>query len=294
MRNILVFGHSGQLAHCLRQAGGKKGFTIQTFGSGEFNLITQQVDIIDFILSRSDCEAVINASAWTNVDAAEFEAAEQAWQINAVAPALMAKACQKRHIPFIHVSTESVFSGQKSGAYQPHDPVRPVNFYGLSKLAGEQAIMEIQGHNLIVRTSWLFSRVGHNFVKSIFKLAKTKPVLQVVNDQTGLPTFAPDLTEALLAAARFLLDTLPTRQTQILHFAGGGTPVSRYEYAREIIKLGKLKCSIQPISSQQFAAPAPRPANAVLDSAAFHAMLGTRPKDWRDGLVQVIGDLKDE
>ena len=297
MTRILVFGRNGQLARALAACGGSAGVEIERAGSSEFNLRYHFTDIIDFIGEKT-CHAVINAAAWTDVDAAESGAAEQAWILNALAPAHMARACANKQIPFIHVSTESVFDGRKATPYRPDDPPCPANFYGVSKLEGERAVQSSGAHAAIVRTSWVFADEGKNFISAILAAARKKPQLNVVNDQTGIPTYAPDLARALLALCQNMLDKPQTNQTDILHFTSAGPPVSRFDYARNILKLAGVSTQVLPISSARYGAPAPRPSNAVLgngklDSSALRAMLSARPQDWRETLARITTVMGD-
>ncbi len=281
MKNIIVFGKNGQLARILKQE--NSDFQLVFIGSNEFNLDTQLSEIYNYILSMQDVEAIINASAFTNVDAAEFESPILAWRLNAEAPAQMAKACYKLNIPFIHISTESVFDGRQNKAYNEKHTPNPVNFYGLSKFAGEKTALKTGANTLIIRTSWLFSKLSQNFLGTMIKLAKSGKKFSVVNDQIGLPTYAPSLAKAIFTA----LQNMPEGQS-IYHFAGAGVPVSRYDFAKEIIKHAGLRANMRPVSSEDFGAIAPRPKNATLDSAKFTSMFGQSPMDWKKGLEEIF------
>ncbi len=294
MTHILVFGKNGQLATALAKSPANTEFKLNFIGSSEFNLIKHVSVIYDYIMNYNQIDAVINASAFTNVDKAERHGAEHAWILNALAPEQMAKACKARNIPLFHVSTDSVFKGTKTGAYRPDDPVDPVNFYGATKLEGEQYIQRVGCAGSIFRTSWVFSNTGHNFVNAMLALAEKHNQIKVVNDQIGLPIYAPDLAQALLQAAYKML-TNPTRKFDpVYHIVGGGTPICRYKFAKLILRTAGLNTQVTPISSTEFAAPAPRPANAVLDTRSFTSTFGIILPDWQSGLKTMLANIGQE
>jgi len=286
--NILVFGKNGQLATALANTRIGTEIKLDFIGSFEFNLIEHISDIYRYIINYGQVDAVINASAYTNVDKAEIQGAEHAWILNALAPEQMARACKTRGIPFFHVSTDSIFSGTKTGAYRPDDKADPVNFYGVTKLEGERLIQSVNCAGSIFRTSWVFSDTGHNFVNAMVALADKYPEIKVVNDQLGLPIYAPDLAQALLQATAKMIANPAQKFAPIYHIVGGGKPIFRYEFTKLIMRTAGLQTKIAPISSAQFAAPAPRPANAVLDTRSFTSTFGIILPDWRLGLKQML------
>jgi len=292
MTRILVFGKNGQLATALAktQFGAQTSpeFNLKFVGSSEFNLIKQVTDIYKYILTVKPIDGVINASAYTDVDKAEIHGAEDAWVLNALAPEQMAKACKALNIPFFHVSTESVFAGVKSTSYKPNSAVSPANFYGLTKLEGEHMVQAVNGIGAIFRTSWVFSNTGHNFVTAIRGVARKHKTIQVVADQMGLPTHASDLANALLDAVRFTLANPYKKFDPVYHIAGGGVPISRFDFARLIVQSAGLKTRVEPITSSQFAAIAPRPKNAVLDTESFTSTFGIDMPDWQIGLKHMF------
>ncbi|MCF6292719.1 MAG: dTDP-4-dehydrorhamnose reductase [Robiginitomaculum sp.] len=294
MTRILVFGKNGQLATALAAASTGTEFKLGFTGSSEFNLIKQVSDIYSYIANYNRVDAVINASAYTNVDKAEMSGAEDAWILNALAPEQMAKACKTLGIPFFHVSTDSVFSGKKPSAYQPDDPVDPVNFYGITKLEGERLIQAVGCNGTIFRTSWVFSKPGHNFVNAMVALADKHRQITVVNDQLGLPIYAPDLAQALLQAAGKTIANPARKFDPIYHIVGGGKPICRYEFAKLIMRTASLETKVAPISSAQFAAPAPRPKNAVLDTRSFTATFKAELPNWRVGLKHMLSKTENK
>jgi len=285
---ILVFGKNGQLATALADVASGTEFDLEFIGSYEFNLIEQASDIYNYITNFMSIDAVINASAYTDVDKAEMQGAKDAWILNTLAPEQMAKACKVRGIPFFHVSTDSVFNGNKSAAYRPDDAVDPVNFYGLTKLEGERLVRSVGGHNIIFRTSWVFSKTGHNFVNAMLALARKHTHIKVVDDQTGLPIYAPDLAQALLHAAGKIISNPAQATDPVYHIAGGGQSINRYEFAKLIMRTAGLKTQVEPISSAEFDAPAPRPKNAVLDTRSFTSTFGAGIPDWKIGLREML------
>ena len=291
MIRILVFGKNGQLATALAEASVGAKFQLKFIGSSEFNLIDQITDIYDFILNSRSIDGVINASAYTDVDKAEMQGSESAWTLNALAPKQMAKACKARNIPFFHVSTESVFAGKNSTPYHTTCNETPANFYGFTKLEGERLVQLVNGTGTIFRTSWVFSNTGHNFVKAMLRVAKKYETIQVVDDQTGLPTYAPDLANAILKAIRYTFANPSIKLDQVYHIAGGGTPINRYDFAKLIIQSVGLKTRVEPISSKQFAAIAPRPQYAVLDTGSFTSTFGVDLPDWQIGLKHMLAKV---
>lgn len=291
MTRILVFGKNGQLATALAEVNINAKFQLKFIGSSEFNLIDQITDIYDFILNSRSIDGVINASAYTDVDKAEMQGSESAWILNALAPEQMAKACKARNIPFFHVSTESVFAGKNSTPYHTTCNETPANFYGFTKLEGERLVRVVNGTGTIFRTSWVFSNTGHNFVKAMLRVAKKYETIQVVGDQTGLPTYAPDLANAILKAIRYTFANPSIKLDQVYHIAGGGTPINRYDFAQLIIQSVGLKTRVEPISSKQFAAIAPRPQHAVLDTGSFTSTFGVDLPDWQIGLKHMLAKV---
>lgn len=291
MTRILVFGKKGQLATALAEACAGTEFELIFVGSSKFNLINQVSDIYNYIINIASIDGVINASAYTDVDKAEMLGAEPAWILNALAPKHMAKACKARGIPFFHVSTESVFNGNHLAPYRPTDTTNPANFYGLTKLEGERLVRLVCGASYIFRTSWVFSDTGQNFVKSMLRVASKHKTMHVVKDQTGLPTYAPDLAYAVLQAAGKIMTSPSQAFDPVYHIAGGGCTINRYDFAKLILHTAGLKTRVIPISSQQFAAPAPRPKNAGLDSASFTSTFGVDLPDWRIGLKHMLSKV---
>ncbi len=292
MAALLVFGQSGQMAKAISALAPKYGYKAVNFGSKQLDLDQNPAKIsgdISKIINSQKWAGLINAAAFTNVDASEFEAPKSAWRLNALAPKIMAQSAAIADIPFIHLSTESVFDGKLKRPYRPQDITKPANFYGASKLAGEDAVLAIPARSVIIRTSWIFSKNAHNFIHIILSAAKAGRKLKVVNDQIGLPTYAPELAKGVFIALDDLRGNAEPPKQRVLHLTSSGKPVSRYEFANDILRTTGLKCQIRPVTSEEFGAIAPRPKNAVLDSSDFHARYGYKPDDWLIGLQDMLG-----
>lgn len=281
---VLVFGQSGQVATELARRA-RAGVELVTLGRSETNLADPAACAA--AIAAQSCDAVINAAAWTAVDRAETEETA-ATLVNAAAPGAMARACADRGLPFLHVSTDYVFDGSGTAPWRPDDPTAPLNAYGRSKLAGEQAVRAAGGAHLILRTSWVFSAHGANFVKTMLRLGAERPLLRVVDDQWGGPTPAAAIADALLVAARALADGVPGGTH---HFAGA-PPTTWARFARETFRLAHLSCGIEGIASADYPTPARRPLNSRLDCATLTADFGITPPDWQAGLADVIKELQ--
>jgi len=293
MTTFLVFGHHGQLAQALARQASSAGVTLKFMGSAEFNLENNLAQIPDLISKFSNCDGIINAAAYTNVDKAEHEDCLRAYALNVQAPSQMAKACRAQNLPFLHVSTDCVFSGDKTMPYTCQDQPNPVNFYGYTKLLGERAIAKIGGRSCVFRTSWVFSPQGKNFFTVMLNLGRTGNPIKAVNDQIGSPTYADDLACALLHAAQKMAKNPQMKHPQIVHIAGKGAPVSRYDFARAIFMAAGLPVNISPISSEAFGATAQRPAYCALDTADFEATFSYQLEEWRSGLKRAFSQSKD-
>lgn len=266
---ILITGAQGQLGTALQQT--VRGDTLILKDLPEFDLTALSCE--DQIIAASP-DVIVHAGAYTNVDGAEREP-DRARAVNAQATAVVARAAQKSHAKLIYVSTDYVFDGEKTTPYSEDDLPNPINVYGRSKWEGEVAAMECCENLLIVRTAWLYGHAGHNFAKTIMRLAGEKPVLEVVADQRGCPTFADDLAQALS-------DLIKSDLRGICHVTNSGDS-SWYEFAEAIVRLMDSSTVVRPISTAQAGRLARRPAYSVL----AHERLSTvrRPlPHWRDAL----------
>ena len=279
---ILVFGRTGQLARELARCIPDAVF-----------LDRAQADLTDPSVAAAailaeDPDTVINATAWTAVDAAE-EAEDQATLVNAEAPGAMARACARAGIPFLHVSTDYVFDGTGTDPWRPDDPPAPLGAYGRTKLAGEDQIRAAGGTFAILRTSWVFSAHDQNFVKTMLRLSETRNRLGVVGDQFGGPTPAADIAAALLAMAPRLAADPALSGTY--HFAGR-PDVSWAGFARTIFDMAERRVTVSNIPTSAYPTPARRPENSRLDCTSLQAAFGIARPDWRAGLARVLSELE--
>ncbi len=276
---VLVFGQTGQVARELQRR-----LPDATY------LGRDRADLSDSAscaaaIAGGTWDAVINAAAWTAVDKAETEEAA-ATVVNGAAPGAMARACAARDIPFLHVSTDYVFDGSGDRAFAVDGPTAPLGAYGRSKLAGEREVQAAGGRWLILRTSWVFSAHGSNFVKTMLRLGAERESLNVVADQVGGPTPAADIAAALVTMARAMA---AGQAGGIQHFSGA-PDVSWADFARAIMAGAGLSCRIEDIPSSAYPTPARRPLNSRLDCSALRAFGLSRP-DWRVGLSDVLKEI---
>ena len=278
---VLIFGRSGQLAREIARA-----------TPGVVCLGRTEADLSDpgasaaAIADRSP-QAVINAAAYTAVDRAEAEE-ELASTINGAAPAAMARECARLGIPFVHVSTDYVFDGSGTRPWAPGDAPAPLGAYGRSKLAGEAGVRAAGGNHAILRTAWVFSAHGSNFVKTMLRLGAERDRLTIVADQIGGPTPAAAIAAACLEIAGQLARDPDKRGTY--HFSGA-PEVSWADFAREIFRLSGHRVTVEDIPTASYPTPARRPLNSRLDCSATDTVFGLGRPDWRAGLREVLKEL---
>jgi dTDP-4-dehydrorhamnose reductase len=278
---ILVFGKTGQVATEL----GRQADDVVALGRDQADLFDPAACALAIRTHKPG--AVINAAAYTAVDKAEEET-PLATTINGDAPGAMARACADLGIPFLHVSTDYVFSGTDTARWQVGDPTDPPNAYGRSKLAGELAVQAAGGNFAILRTSWVFSAHGANFLKTMLRLSETRDALTVVDDQIGGPTPADAIAEALLTMARAMQ---AGQSGGIYHFAGQ-PDTSWAGFAREIFAQAGKQVDVTGIPSSDYPTPARRPLNSRLDCTKLETDFGISAPDWRAGIARVLTDLK--
>ncbi len=278
----LVFGKNGQVARELARLCPEAIF----LGREDVDL-SDSAAVTD-VIARHRPDAVINAAAFTNVDGAESASAE-AMAVNARAPGTMARACASLNIPFVHFSTDYVFDGSGNRPWAPGTRTAPLNVYGLSKMAGEEAVRAAGGTHVILRTSWVFSAHGKNFVKTILRLGAERPDLRIVADQIGAPTPASGLADAALRIATHLRARPVDSGTY--HLAGAGD-VSWADFARTILARAKIACPVLDIPTTEFPTPALRPLNSRLDCRRTAAVFGIARPDWRDALSDTLSELR--
>jgi dTDP-4-dehydrorhamnose reductase len=283
---LLVFGTTGQVARELARAAPARGHALTALGRAEADLTDPAACAA--AIAAADAEAVINAAAFTAVDSAEVEP-DLAHAINAAAPSAMACATAARGLPFLHVSTDYVFDGTPGRAWREDDATGPLGVYGASKLAGEEAVHAAGGAAVILRTSWVFSAHGANFVKTMLRAGAARPELRVVEDQIGGPTPARAIAAALLTIGEAF--ALGRGVPGTFHFAGA-PPVSWADFADAIFAArGGPAPRILRIPTEDYPLPARRPANSVLDCSRIAGGYGIKAPDWRAGLADVLADL---
>jgi dTDP-4-dehydrorhamnose reductase len=247
---------------------------------------------VDAFFRKSQPGWLINGAAYTAVDQAEDEPVK-AEQINAMAPGILAEACKKYQARMIHVSTDYVFDGHGYRPYREDDPVHPQSVYGHTKWLGEQKCLEAHPESLIIRTSWLYSMYGKNFVKTILRLGREKESLRVVFDQVGTPTYARDLARAILE----IVNGAPTPQGRfipgIYHYANEGA-CSWYDFARAILEMAHVACPVIPVRSEEFKSKASRPHYSILDKSKIKKVYALVIPEWRESLAECIQKLKAE
>lgn len=281
MAGILVFGKTGQLARELAQLQG-----VTCMGRDQADLSDPAACAA--VIRAARPLAVINAAAYTAVDRAEEEE-ELATVVNAAAPGAMAQACAGLGIPFVTVSTDYVFDGSGTTPWRPEGTPTPMNAYGRSKLAGEGAVQAAGGIFAILRTSWVVSAHGNNFVKTMLRLGGTRDSLTIVADQIGAPTPARDIAAACLEMARQLAQD--PAKSGIYHLQGA-PKVSWAGFAAEIFAQSNLSCAVEDIPTSAYPTPATRPLNSQLDCTTLETVFGLSQPDWRVGLKDILQDLE--
>ena len=275
--SILVFGKTGQVACELQRL--HPEFTY--LSRKEADLLNP--DICAEAILAAKPSAVINAAAYTAVDLAEDEES-LAYTINAEAPAAMAQACANLGVPFVHISTDYVFDGSGEMSRAPDAPTAPINAYGRTKLAGEEAIRSSGALHAILRTSWVFSAHGNNFVKTMLRLSETRDSLSIVSDQIGGPTPASAIAAACITLAQNL-DESGTFQIS------GAPSVGWAEFAREIFAQANRSVTATDIPTKDYPTPAARPLNSRLDCASLLSDFGVKQPQWKDELAKIISEL---
>ena len=281
MSDLLVFGQTGQVARELQRLAP----TARFLSRAEADLSDPEV-CAEAIRTHAP-RAVINAAAYTAVDKAEEEEA-LATKINGAAPAAMARACADLGIPLVQISTDYVFDGSGTAPWRPDDAAAPLGAYGRSKLAGEEGVRAAGGAYAVLRTSWVVSAHGSNFVKTMLRLGKTRENLTVVADQIGGPTPARDIAAACVEMAETLVSEPEKRGTY--HFSGA-PDVSWAGFAREIFAQAGIACAVEDIPTTAYPTPAARPLNSRLDCSTLETVFGLSRPDWRRGLTDILKDL---
>ena len=282
---ILVTGGVGQVATELAARGDGR---LSVVGRPEFDF--DQPDTITAVFDRVKPTLVVNAAAWTAVDAAEKEV-DAAYRANRDGPAALAKLCARDGVPLIHISTDYVFDGSKDAPYTEDDATGPTGVYGASKLAGEQAVLESGAHAAILRTAWVYNATGKNFVRTMLNVAQKTNTLRVVADQHGCPTNAGDLADAILAVADRMSAGWDPSYAGVFHAAGTGS-TSWHGFAQAIFaeaaRHGRPEPTVTGITTAEYPTPAKRPANSRLDCSKLARVFGVRLPDWQPSLARTV------
>jgi dTDP-4-dehydrorhamnose reductase len=287
--HVLLAGGAGQVGTELR-ARAPGHWRIAAPASRELDIA--RADQVAAALAARPWSLIVNAAAYTQVDRAEDEV-EAAWRANALGPAILAGGAARAGVPLIHLSTDYVFDGKKPAPYVEDDPVAPLGVYGASKEGGEQAVRTAHPRHVILRTAWVVSPHGANFIKTMFRLAAERPALRVVDDQHGSPTSAGDLAEALVAVGERLIAD-PAAPAGTYHFANAGEATWR-ELAQAAFEVraahGLPAPAIEPIATADYPTRARRPANSRLSTAMLQRDYGITPRPWREAVRDVVEAL---
>lgn len=280
---IIVTGSNGQLGSELKDLSVSLPDFEWIFTTRE-NLNLAKEEDIQKLFEQYQPAWFVNCAAYTLVDKAESEK-EESLAANAVAPGIIARECAKNGTKLIHVSTDYVFHGDGTKPYQPEDLTNPVNFYGETKLQGEQNALSNNPETIIIRTSWVYSSYGKNFVKTMRNLMASRSDLNVVADQKGTPTYAKDLAQAIISIIQ------SSKQTWgVYHFSNVGE-ITWFDFAEAIRDISSLDCNVHPIPTTDFPTPAKRPAYSVLDKSKIEENYAVVLRDWKESLTECIGIL---
>ena len=283
-QKILITGANGQLGKELKKISA-------SFPNFDFKFLLREdlpltdPEAVNKFLKNYHLQYVVNCAAYTAVDRAEQEK-DLAFRVNSDAVGILAAACKKYHTKFIHISTDYVFDGTATVPYREDSPTNPQSVYGASKLEGETQALQFNPGSIIIRTSWVYSEFGKNFVKTMLKLLQEKEEINVVSDQVGSPTYAADLAEVIMQ-----IIASQSWQPGIYHYSNDGI-ISWYDFAVAIKELSGSSCKINPVATSQYPTPAKRPAYSALDKTKIQQVYGTRLRNWQDSLEKCLLKMK--
>jgi dTDP-4-dehydrorhamnose reductase len=282
---ILVTGANGQLGNEIKLIS-RKHSDIHFYFTDVDELDITQITHVENFLKENPVDIIINCAAYNAVDKAE-EDEESAFMINSIAVKYISQLALKKKIFFIHVSTDYVFDGIKNMPYTESDIVNPLSVYARSKQEGESQIQSTLKRGIIIRTSWLYSEYGNNFVKTIIKFAKDRDALNVVCDQVGTPTYAKDLAEVIF---KLIPRTNKIREVEIYHYSNEGV-ASWYDFAKTIVEISGINCQINPVETKNFPLPAHRPFFSILNKSKIKKFLGIDIPYWRESLKDCLQNI---
>lgn len=284
MGKILVTGATGQLGSEIRHI--SESYPYEFLFTDSTKLDVADRELVWRVFQSNEIDGVINCAAYTAVDRAESEV-ERADQVNHLAPKYLAEAAKEFKAKFVHVSTDYVFDGESCRPYSEDVTPNPKSVYGATKLRGEKAILQLNLPNsAVIRTSWVYSTFGNNFVKTMRRLGAERSEINVVADQVGTPTYARDLAACILD----MLPKLSNSKTELYHFSNEGV-CSWYDFAVTIMEMSDLACHVNPIPSSQYPTPVKRPFYSVLDKSKIKTDFGVQIRHWGDALKHCIQQL---
>ena len=296
---ILVTGKNGQLGQSINKivntGNGKNNYQQDNefIFVGREELDLSKKESIASYFDNNNFDVIINCGAYTAVDRAEEEQ-NLTNQVNHLAIKQLAGIAKEQKAKLIHISTDYVFDGTDSKPYKETDKTNPINVYGKTKLAGEKALQEIMPTNaMIIRTSWVYSEYGNNFVKTMLRLGKERNEINVVSDQIGSPTYATDLAKAILKIIDNRDYQDKDKATEIYHHSNKGE-ISWYDFTKEIFKLAKIDCKVSPITTEQYPTPAKRPRNTLMSKDKIIEEFSVEILDWKKSLETCIAILKEQ
>ena len=289
MNHILITGTNGQLGNCLRDLAAAYQDKYRFFYTDVEELDITDAAAIDRYVTDNQIHIIINAAAYTAVDKAEDDV-DMAYKLNRDAVRNLAEVACKHNCLLVHISTDYVFSGEACHPYKEDDMPAPKSVYGASKLAGELAVAEVGCRAIIIRTSWLYSEYGRNFVKTMLQLGRERDEVSVVCDQIGGPTYAGDLAQAVMQC---VVADAEHEGVHIYHFANEGV-ISWYDFAKAIMEISGNQCAVHPIFTGEYPAKAARPAYSVFNLRKMKEKIGITIPYWRDSLILIINKLSDK
>jgi dTDP-4-dehydrorhamnose reductase len=296
---ILITGKNGQLGRSIQKIVNTGTKIDNNQSPNDFIFVgREELDLssessISQYFDNNKFDIIINCAAYTQVDRAEQEA-ELASQINHLAVKKLASIASNQQARLIHISTDYVFDGERNKPYLETDTPNPINVYGKTKLAGEKALQTVMPMNaIIIRASWIYSEYGNNFVSTMRRLGKDRDELNIVSDQIGSPTYAADLADAILEIIMHKKFRDLGQTTQIYHYSGE-SEISWYELAKEIFKIEKIECEVNPVTSQQYPTPAKRPRNTIMKKDKIVKIFNIKISNWKSSLNTCMAILKQQ